>query len=370
MRLPWRISLLTALLLTHTAWSNPIPVGPPAMVDGKPVTMPIVKKWGQYWYPASLVGHNMGVQFSFDHATNALYVDGSRLDMDTVVVDGVVYIPIKPRLSGGGLEPGIAMLKARRHEYEAHEKHAPERVGNTEAMFMHTEVDVPAHPWEEEHSGEPEAYGPVIDLDPTGEVIPVPGTMRPQEAPKPLPGRVSRIPAVAPAEAPAPVQTAGGMPTMVATRGGPQGGPVVAASPAPQPVVSTSPSPTGLQPIPGGSPAGTVALGPRQAKNQAFEVAVLQADLESAGQDRTLALKVRQKNISPVPQSNVGRFLLVCQDGTRLEPVASRSALSASALAPAASREGALVFRLPAGAVPASLELDGSLPLSLSLLSN
>lgn len=337
------------------------------MVDGKPVVMPVVKKWGQYWYPASLVGHNMGVEFAFDHATKTLYVDGSRLDMDTVVVDGVVYLPIKPRLSNGGLEPGMAMLKARRHEYEAYERNAPEKVGNTQAMFMHTEVDVPAHPWEEEHSGEPETFGPVIDLDPTGETIPVPGTMRPQEAPKPLPNRVSRIPAVAPPEQQMPGASApGSMPAMVRTQGGPQGGPVVASSPVPQ--VGLSSSPNGLQPIPG-SGAGSLALIPQQVKNQVFELSLLGGDVQTAGDARTLALKIRQRNLSPVAQANLGKFVLSCQDGSRLEPVESRSALPSSALSPGGSREGELVFRLGSGSIPARLNLEGALPLSLDLLS-
>lgn len=337
------------------------------MVDGKPVVMPVVKKWGQYWYPASLVGHNMGVEFAFDHATKTLYVDGSRLDMDTVVVDGVVYLPIKPRLSNGGLEPGMAMLKARRHEYEAYERNAPEKVGNTQAMFMHTEVDVPAHPWEEEHSGEPEAFGPVIDLDPTGETIPVPGTMRPQEAPKPLPNRVSRIPAVAPPEQQMPSASApGSMPAMVRTQGGPQGGPVTASSPVPQ--VGLSNSPNGLQPIPG-SGAGSLALIPRQVKNQVFELSLLGGEVQTSGDARTLALKIRQRNLSPVAQANLGKFVLSCQDGSRLEPVESRSALPSSALSPGGSREGELVFRLGSGSIPARLNLEGALPLSLDLLS-
>ncbi len=366
MRLPLKRSLLVGLVLSHMVWANPIPVGPPATVDGKPVVMPVVKKWGQYWYPASLVGHNMGVEFAFDHATKTLYVDGSRLDMDTVVVDGIVYIPIKPRLSNGGMEPGMAMLKARRHEYEAQEHNAPEKAGNTQIMFMHTEVEVPAHPWEEEHSGEPEAFGPVIDLDPTGETIPVPGTMRPQEAPKPLPNRVSRIPAVAPPEQMLPTSSTGSMPAMVRTQGGPQGGSVSAVSPLPQ--VGLSSSPSGLQPIPGGG-AGSLALTPRQVKNQAFELSLLGGDVQTAAEDRTLALKVRRKNISPVTQANLGRFVLRCQDGSRLEPVESRSALPSSALSPGGSHDGELVFRLAPGSVPASLDLDGAMPLSLDLLS-
>ncbi len=370
MRLSVRKSLLVGMLVCQSAWGNPIPVGPPATVDGKPVPMPVVKKFGQYWYPASLVGHNMGVQFSFDHATNTLYVDGSRLDMDTVVVDGVVFIPIKPRLRNGGLEPGIEMLKSRRHQYEAHEKEAPERVGNTEAMFMHTQVDVPHHPWEEDE-GEDPPIGPVINLDPTGETIPVPGTMRPQEAPKPLPNRVSRIPAVAPPEpavAPRVTTATAGQPYRVSTQGGPQGGPVASEAPT-LPAIAVSNSPTGLQPLPTSNAAISRSLKPNQARNQAFELSVLEGAWRGDGVDRLLVLKLRQTNLSPVAQANLGAFSLRCRDGSRLEPVESRSAMPLAALPPGGSRDGELVFLLGANRLPASLELEGSVPLSLVLSS-
>lgn len=368
MRLPLFLSVLTAASLAVAVWARPIPVGPPAMVDGKPVVMPIVKKWGQYWYPASLVGHNMGVEFSFDHATNTLYVDGSRLDLDTVVVDGVVYLPLKPRLSSGGLQPGEEMLKLRRHEYEALEASAPERVGNTEAMFMHTEVDVPAHPWEQE-DGDPQTFGPVIDLDPSGEVIPVPGTMRPQEAPKPLPNRVSRIPAppAPPQDPPQGPGSGGSIPTMVATQGGPQGRSPVALAPVTNVVAMPQVSPTGLQPIPGGVP-GSITISPREARNQTFGVALLDAQVRTSGSGRTFAIKIRQTNLSPVAQANLGSYLLRCADGRSLEPVQSRSVLSSSTLAPGGSREGELVFQMTTDAVPASLELKGPVPLSVDLL--
>lgn len=368
MRLSVRKSLLVGMLVCQSAWGNPLPVGPPAMVDGKPVPMPVVKKFGQYWYPASLVGHNMGVEFSFDHATNTLYVDGSRLDMDTVVVDGVVFIPIKPRLRNGGMEPGMEMLKSRRQQYEAYEKEAPERAGNTEAMFMHTKLDVPHHPWEEDE-GEDPPMGPVINLEPTGESVPVPGTTRPQEAPKPLPNRVSRIPAVAPPElAPALSVAASypGQPYRVSTQGGPQGGPIMPAPPT-LPAIAVTSSPTGLQPIPSSNSPVPRSLKSNQARNQAFELSVLEGAWRGEGNDRLLILKLRQTNLSPVTQANLGAFSLRCRDGSRLEPVESRSSLSLTALPPGGSRDGELVFRLGPSSSPASLELEGSVPLSLAL---
>ena len=369
MRLSFQKSLLVGLLLCQSVWGNPIPVGPPPTVDGKPVPMPVVKKFGQYWYPASLVGHNMGVQFSFDHATSTLYVDGSKLDLDTVVVDGVVFIPIKPRLRNGGLEPGIEMLKSRRHEYEAMEKEAPERVGNTEAMLMHTKIDVPHHPWEEEE-GEDPPLGPVINLEPTGEVIPVPGTMRPQEAPKPLPNRVSRIPAAAPAEpsyTPQVAPTHPGQPYRVSTQGGPQGGPAVSSSPPPVASAPMNSSPNGLQPIPSSNTGSSRSLQPNQAKNQAFEVSVLSGSWSGESHDRFLTLKLRQTNLSPVAQANLGTFSLRCRDGSRLTPVESRSSMATSALPPGGSRDGELLFRLGAAGSPSTLELEGSVPLSVTL---
>ena len=353
--------------------------------------MPTVKKWGQYWYPASLVGFKRGIEFAYDHATNTLYADGSKLDLDSLVVDGVVYIPLQPDLSMSDMNPGMRMLETRRGQYEAYEETLPERRGNTEALFMENSVEVPAHPWAEAPTAQPE--GPIIDLDPTGNAR-VPSHMGPhalpqQGTPETLPGHLPRPLGPPPSEPspsasyqipPSPQQ---GIPLRVSTQGGPQGGsepdpgvtvtlPPPSAPPSNTEVTSR---PNGLQPIPvaanpqppgpvGMSPGG---ISPSRGKNQAFEVSVLSGSLKEAGSDRLLSLTLNQTNLSPVAQSNLGSFALRCRDGSRVESVKSRSVMPDGTLAPGGVREGELLFRLPAGAQPAALELEGTLPLSVPL---
>lgn len=370
------------------ALANPVLVGPPPLVDGKPVPMPTVKKWGQYWYPASLVGFNRGIEFAFDHATNTLYADGSVLDLDTLVVDGVVYVPLQPQVSNSDLRPGMAMLEARREKYENMTAGMPEKEGNMDMLFMENSVDMPEHPWAEAPTAQP--TGPIIDLDPTGGDGRAPSHIQTQgpvtyDPAGPLPGHIPRNPN--PIEpAPVPSAAAGqGIPLRVSTHGGPQDQPVrtdsvpevppTLPSPnLPSPSLQTSASPTGLQPIPvaaaPAAPAGVSASGalaPCRAKNQAFEVSILSGNLTNSSSDRLLALKLTQKNLSPVAQANLGSYALRCQDGTRVEPVKSRSVMPDGTLAPGGVREGELLFRLAPNAEPRALELEGTLPLSISL---
>jgi hypothetical protein len=388
MLLPWKRSLLAlALGCSLPVLANPVLVGPPPVVDGKPVPMPTVKKWGQYWYPASLVGYNRGIAFAYDHATNTLYADGSKLDLDTLVVDGVVYIPLQPQVSMTDYRPGMTMLEARRKQYESMEAGMPEKVGNTEMLFMQNDLDMEAHPWAEAPTAQPS--GPIIDLDATGTAH-TPAHIQTQapaqyDPSAPLPGRLPRF---APPVEEASTPETSTVPLRVTTQGGPQGGATAASQPVavplppptlpapnqPSPGLQTSHNPTGLQPIPvaavpeapkGPSPGGSIT--PRKAKNQAFEVSVVSGNLQNNPSDRLLALKLQQRNLSPVAQANLGSFALRCQDGTRLEPVRSRSVMPDGTLAPGGVREGELLFRLGPGAEPKALELEGTLPLSLPL---
>jgi hypothetical protein len=373
----WVKRFLLSLALALPAFANPVLVGPPPLVDGQPVPMPTVKKWGQYWYPASLVGFNRGIEFAFDHATNTLYADGSVLDLDTLVIDGVVYIPLQPQVSMSDFRPGLTMLEARRKTYESMESGKPEKAGNTEMLFMETTVDMPEHPWAEAPTAQP--TGPIIDLDPTGDGH-VPAHIQSQgpssyQPDAPLPGRLPRH---APsAEVPSP-DASPGIPLRVSSQGGPQqelAPPILPPPTQPTPTLQLSSNPNGLQPIPvavapevprGPSAAG--AIGPCQGKNQAFEVSVLGGSLQNGTSDRLLALKLHQKNLSPVAQANLGSFALRCQDGTRVEPVRSRSVMPEGTLAPGGVREGELLFRLGPMAEPRALELEGTLPLSVTLV--
>jgi hypothetical protein len=394
MRLPAQRSFLVFALGASLAWgapsvlANPVMVGPPPMVDGKPVPMPTVKKWGQYWYPAALVGQCRGIEFAFDHATNTLYADGSVLEMDTLVVDDVVYIPIAPTLSMTDMRPGLAALQARRSKYEAEQAGMAEQQGNTDLLFMETTVDMPAHPWADAPAYVP--TGPIIDLDATG-VGSVPAHMSPaampaQAAPEHLPDHLPRatdiVPSVQTASYPAETGSGSGIPLRVTTHGGPQdsAAPADVARSAAAPPTSgntqLSSSPVGLQPIPQAVAAtrgatapssGSLALPPSRGKNQAFEVLVLEGSLKNSASDRLLSLKLNQKNLSPVAQANLGSFALRCQDGSRVEPVKSRSVMPEGTLAPGGVREGELLFRLSPGAQPAALELEGTLPLTVTL---
>ncbi len=389
MRLPLKRSLLVAMLLwTAPVLANPVLVGPPPMVDGQPVAMPTVQKWGQYWYPASLVGHNRGIAFAFDHATNTLYADGSVLDLDTLVIDGVVYIPLQPEVTNTDLRPGMTMLEARRKQYEEMESGMPEKVGNTEMLFMENSVDMPEHPWAE--GGRHTPTGPVINLEATGTAH-VPAhiaSQSPHVVPSGnLPNRIPRIAPTVPEEPTPQAPTyEQGIPLRISTQGGPQAanaGAAVTPVPStnlpapnlPAPVLTTLSSPTGLQPIPKTVAAAVTApsvssggaLAASRAKNQAFEVSVLSGGLQNSSSDRLLSLKINQKNLSPVAQANLGTFALRCQDGSRLEPVKSRTVMPDGTLAPGGVREGELLFRLSPNSEPKALELEGTLPLSVPL---
>lgn len=350
------------------------------MVDGKLVPMPTVKKYGQYWYPASLVGFSRGLSFAFDHATNKLYVDGSELELDTIVIEGVVYIPLQPVPDTGDMRPGLSMLEARRQKYQEMEQGMPEKTGNTDMLFMQHDLDMPEHPWATGSQDIP--TGPVIDLDPTGSGH-VPAHLQTQPTsptPESLPGRIPRVPpVVSPQPQAVSPPSSQGIPLRIATSGGPQSSSremetvVLPAPPATSPV-AVSTSPTGLQPIPVTPPAtpsvappSAGAIAPSKGQNQAFEVSVVGGGLQSSPSDRLLTLKLHQKNLSPVAQANLGSFALRCQDGTRIEPVRSRSVMPEGTLAPGGVREGELLFRLSPGAEPQALELEGTLPLSVTL---
>lgn len=385
-RVAFGATFLAIITLGASVQAQPVLVGPPPVVDGKLMPMPTVKKWGQYWYPASLVGYRRGIEFAYDAATNTLYADGSKLEMDTIVIDGTVYIPLQPVITQAGLRPGMEALEVRRPRYEALQAGAPEHAGSMDALFMENSVDMPEHPWAEGASYTP--TGPIIDLDPTG-VSSVPShlqTMPVASGPvAPLPGRLP-TPGLAPIPqadsqatllAPTRVEP-GGMPLKVTTRGGPEaaGAELAASSPVASPATTSAVSyPTGLQPIPptpsslatSKAKAGDGMLAPVSGRNQAFEVRVSGATLK--GDDNpVLHLQIAQTNLSPVAQANLGSFALRCQDGVRVEPVRSRSVMPEGTLAPGGVREGELTFRLSPGAVPTTLELEGTLPLSLKLM--
>lgn len=372
-----RSFFLLALGCALPVFANPVLVGPPPMVDGKLVPMPTVKKYGQYWYPASLVGFSRGLSFSFDHATNTLYVDGSRLDLDTLVVDGVVYIPLQPIPNTENMRPGISMLEARRQKYVEMEAGMPEKVGNTDMLMMQTDLDMPNHPWAE---GMPDIpTGPVINLDPTG-TSHIPAHLQTQPTspvPASLPGRIPRYPTPAPQElpSPSPSPSSQAIPLRVATQGGPQSG-ERGVSDGPQLATQTVSAPVLPAPVevaPAAAPTtsasggGATVLAPSKSKNQAFEVSVISGGVKDNSSDRLLTLKLHQKNLSPVAQANLGTFALRCEDGTRIEPVQSRSVLPQGTLAPGGVREGELLFRLTPNVAPRALELEGTLPLSVTL---
>lgn len=357
------------------AMGAPISVGPPPVVDGKPVPMPTVKKWGQYWYPASLVGYNRGIDFAYDQATKKLYADGSELELDTLLVEGVVYIPLKPDTGADSLHPGMDALVARRETYERME--LPESAGRTDALFMENDVDMPDHPWVEERKNSAPS-GPVVNLDATSDGrVPAhlrEGALPPQQPPAALPGTLPR-PGTVPVESPpvtsqtappSPATAGHGIPTRVTTQGGPP--------------VTVAQQPVAMEPIPYQAPTtispaaseNQEASSPQtftssKSQNQVFEVTVVGGDLRASAPDRLLRIKLLQKNLSPVAQANLGTFSVRCESGKRVEPVRSRSVLADGVLAPGQGRQGELLFRLAPTEVPQSLELEGTIPLTVPL---
>lgn len=366
-------ALAFAVCLSMPIYAGPVLVGPPPVVDGKPLPMPTVKKWGQYWYPASLVGYMRGIEFAYDAATNTLYADGSKLEMDTIVIEGRVYVPLQPVVTQAGLRPGLEALQLRRSKYEAMRRNDPEAQGNMDALFMETEVDMPDHPWAEGASFTP--TGQIIDLDATGTgALPAHMQSMPVNsgAIAPLPGKLPPPSFDSQYDSPqsSPSARASGIPLHITTAGGPQ----VASEPA---LPTTSATPTGMQPIPVAPletketsvvPANASRdLAPASGKNQVFEVSVKSAKVQAGSLDGVLLVRLSQKNLSPVAQANLGSFALRLKDGRRLDPVRSRSVMPDGTLAPGGVREGELVFQMPQGALPGTLELEGTLPLSVGL---
>lgn len=371
MRISAREIMKTSLLLggmlcffCSASWASPVLVGPPPMVDGKPAPMDVVKKWGRLWYPAPLVGYYRHMEFAYDHAARKLYIDGQLSEMEALVVDGIVYLPVKPIADVNDLTKSQASEAARQQLYHNH----PEDRGNPVLVSSPT-----SHPWAKQ--GQP--IGRIIDLEPTGHSgVPAhmqPGAAPPQRAPEKLPGRLPRpgeTATVNPTREPT-VQIAPshGIPRQVTAQGGqPEGRLVTPEQPKTlQPVPYKEPTVASGQPKPPPSLPDKAAFGPKSAQNKIFEVSVGGAALARSSKDGLLTLKLQQKNLSPVAQANLGSFAIRCSDGTRVEPVRSRSYLPGKALAPGQARDGELVFRLPREATPKSLELEGTSPLSLPL---
>ncbi len=358
-------------LLGPQVEAKPVLVGPPPTVDGKPVELPVVKKHGRLWYPASVVSHYRKLDFAYDHATGKMYSHGTETAIETLVVDGIVYVPIAPQVTSQNQLPGKEVLKSLRPQYEEMEAKNPIKKGNTDALFQHMEIAKPNHPWAEPQV---QHVGPIVDLDPTGNAQ-VPAHLQPGAAPptrpaEPLPNRLSRpgtIPSTESHSIGGGPQSPTGFPSAVQETGGP-------------PVEGGTTASSHMQPVPyhqakqPESVAGPVALGPAvsqfapsEKQNSVFSVAVQEAKLAESQSDTLLTVRLEQKNLSVVSQANLGNFALRCSDGSRLEPIPTRSFLPVGTLAPGQAREGELTFRLPAKAEPRSLELEGTIPLSVVL---
>lgn len=373
------VGLAALLLCMGAAQARPAQM-PPAVVDGEIVPYSRVKKFGRFWYPASIVGHHRGVIFTYDYGTGKLFANGIETSIETVVVDDVVYVDINPELTHQSMRPGMQRLSNRRAQLEEFEKASPHLEGRTDTIFMSENVPGHVHPWAEAPSGQ---HIPTIDLDPTGEAPLAPhmrpGARPPSAAPAALPNRLTRPGEIAPSEvssAATPVETIKipptqpdssvptvGIPAAVTEKGGP---------------ISTAPvdDPGGLQPIPekpvppapdtsGFNSSGNVAVATDE--NSVFKVEVTGGVWELSDSGSLLRLSIEQTNLSRVAQSNLGSFAIRCEDGTRVEASRMRSSLPDGVLDSGAYREGDLVFRITDGRRPQTLELEGALPLSVSL---
>lgn len=358
-----------SILLTTLGQAAPVEQIP-VVVDGKLAPYSRVQKNGRLWYPASVVGHYRSIQFSYDYGAGKLYANGVETMIDSLVVEDVVYLAMSPFINQAEMRPGMAYLESRRSEIEEFEKASPHLAGNYEALMMARRTPNHDHPWS---SASPEDQSPIINLDATREVdnapLMRPGARPPEAAPAPLPNRLPRPGESAGLEESGTIQippSAGGMPVMVTAQGGP-------ASP---PAVASQSDANGLQPIPQeaapvASPAspfdrpGNLATASNQ--NAVFKVAIRGGEWQVTGSESVLHLKLSQVNLSPVAQSNLGSFAVRCDDGSRVEASRTRSYLPDGTLGPGASREGELVFRLSKDKKPRALELEGALPLSVSL---
>ncbi len=355
------------LFFSQPAAAQPVLVGPPPTIDGQEVKLPIVRKHGRLWYPASVVGHHRNIDFAYDHSTGKIYAHGAETAIETLVVDGIVYVPIAPQVTEQNRLPGKEILRSMRPQFEQYEDEYPIKKGNADALYQHMDVATPAHPW----SAPQVTYdAPVLDLDPTGNTQ-VPAHLRPGAAPphrpaEPLPNRLTRPGSIPPAEVSATVQPVSPTAEQRVGIGGPPKGLVDNSSQALQPLPYAQPS----QVEPANQRVAAAAptqLKPSSGKNNVFEVAVQSARLAESAGETLLSVKLEQVNLSVVPQSNLGSFALRCQDGSRIEPVRTRSFLPEGTLAPGQQREGELLFRMPGSAVPRSLELEGTIPLSVPL---
>lgn len=352
--------------LASQVLADPVTVGPPVVVDGKMAPYSLVKKSGQIWYPASVVGYERGINFSYDHGSRTLFANGVETQIEAIVVDDIVYVNLTPKVTQHDMRPGMNTLALRQAELRQMESASPHLEGYTDALLMSENVSSHPHPWT---SGPDLGQLPIIDLDPTAEepVAPhmQPGARPPEAPPARLPNRLpdSNEPAYSAAqpggavEVPYSPGAGNGIPLQVSAHGGPEDGSVANLTPVrnTEPVKSAAPfTNSGL-------------LNQSQGENSVFRVKILKGDWQVTPKDRILHVKLEQTNRSKVAQANLGSFAVRCEDGSRVEASRTRSYLPENALSPGAGRTGELVFRLSAGQVPQSLELEGALQLALPL---
>lgn len=352
------------LLLATSSMAGPVGVGPPVVVDGEVAPYARVKKNGVIWYPASVVGYYRQIDFSYDYATQTLFADGVETYIESLVVDDIVYVNLAPRATHSDMRPGMTALAARRDEIKSMESASSHMTGNTEALFMSEDVPVHAHPWA---STPADRSGPLIDLDPTSEEVVAPhlrpGAAPPQAPPEKLPNRLPRpgeSPATAEERPSYEVSSKSGVPLRVTSQGGPSQdtGSVDNLIPIPEkPKVAPEVDPFG----------SSGALRAAQGENSVFQVRLLQGAWQVNQSDRVLRVKIEQRNLSPVAQSNLGSFAVRCKDGARVEASRTRSYLPDGTLDPGTLRDGELVFRFAPEQTPQALELEGALKLSVSL---
>jgi hypothetical protein len=372
-----------SLATTVAASASPTQIESPSVVNGEVTGYPRVKKNGEIWYPASVVGYYRSIQFSYDYANNTLYANGMETYIQSVVVDNVVYVNLAPKVTAGNMRPGRDSLALRRAQLKAMEGASPHMEGNTDALFMAEEVPSHVHPWAQMPE---QNQGPIINLDPTSEEALAPhmrpGARPPEAAPEALPNRLPRpgetaarssesqgtVQVVAPAETVEPVVTVqptaptNGIPLSVTTEGGPGGSGGTAD------VSGLIPIPAAPQPAPDTNPfRASGNLQSASGANTVFKVQVAGGTWQVNPSDKILRVRLQQQNLSRVAQSNLGKFTVRCADGTRVEASRTRSYLPDGTLDPGGQREGDLVFRFAPEQNPQALELEGALKLSVAL---
>lgn len=351
-------------------FADPVEVGPPVLVDGKIAPYSRVKKDGLIWYPASVVGYERGIHFSYDFGSRRLFANGVETQIPAVVVDDVVYVNLTPKVSQHDMRPGMNTLEMRQAELRQMEQGNYHMEGVTDSYLMSQNVPNNPHPWT---GGGEVDNSPIIDLDPKGEepLSPLmqPGARPPQAPPARLP---NRLPGPADTETAvtvsvdstasnpqATVETSHGIPLTVTTQGGPETGQGAVANLSPVLPQSTVKAVAPFE--------NSCRLKSAQAENAVFAVKVLQGDWQVNSKDRILHVKLEQSNRSKVAQTSLGEYAVRCQDGSRVEASRTRSYLPSAPLAPGAARTGELVFRLTEKQIPQSLELEGALKLSVPL---